>query len=456
MLNWLYCRPLVWLFCLLLLVGGSLAQSSLAQSSTQSQSAAAASSASQGEAAPRVTSYTLPPDKLQKAHALYIIQSWLFLVSTVYGFVILWLLLRWRWVAKLRDWAERASGNRFVQALIVAPLFCVALSVLSLPPSLYQQHVSRHFGLSVQGWGSWFRDWTVQLLLLAIIGTFLGWILYAVLRRSQRRWWFYFWLAVIPVSAFLVFISPPVIDPLFNKFSPLDASHPELVTALQAVAKRGGLEIPRERMFEMKASQKLTGSNAYVTGFGATKRVVVWDTAIRKMGSGEIQFVFGHELGHYVLGHVVKGFVFTMVFFLVLFYLSYRLANWAQAKWGATWGIRGLDDWASLPLLLLIVSILSFVSGPAGNAYSRYLEHQADVFGLEVVHGLIPDSSQVAAHSFHLLGEEWLDYPDASRLAIFWLWNHPSIPDRIQFSLNYDPWDKGQSPEFVKTSATEK
>jgi STE24 endopeptidase len=409
------------------------------------------SSASQRIPLPPVTAYTLPPDKLEKAHALYIIQGWLFLVSTVYGLVILALLLRWGWVAKFRDWSERASSSRFAQAMVVIPLFTIALSVLTLPPSIYQQHVSRQFGLSVQSWSSWFRDGAIQLLLAAIIGTILGWILYAVIRRSARRWWLYFWLAVIPISAFLTFISPEVIDPLFNKFLLLDTAHPEIVTALQAVAKRGGLEIPRERMFEMKASEKLTGSNAYVTGFGATKRVVVWDTAIRKMSPQELQFVFGHELGHYVLGHVVKGFVFTMAFFFVLFYLTYRAANWAQAKWGSGWGIRALDDWASLPLLLIIISIFSFVSGPGLNAYSRYLEHQADIFGLEVVHGLVPDSSQVAAHSFQLLGEEWLDYPYASRLAIFWLWNHPSIPDRIQFSLNYDPWDKGQSPEFVKT-----
>jgi STE24 endopeptidase len=404
------------------------------------------------DASQPVTHYQLPPDKLQKAYGLYVISGILFFVSPLYGLAMILLFLWRRWMVKFRELAERASSNGFLQALIAVPLFAVAMSILTLPLSLYGHHVSRAYGISVQDWGSWFRDWFVQLLLVMILSAILGWILYAVIRRSPRRWWLYFWLALLPIVAFLTFIAPVAIDPLFNHYDALQPKNPELVAQLERVVARSGMQIPPSRMYEMKASEKLTGSNAYVTGFGATKRVVVWDTAIQKFTIPQIMFIFGHEMGHYVLGHVVKGFVFAIAVFLVLFYLSYRFAGWMYGRWGAAWGIRRLDDWASVPLLWLAISVAVFAGGPLLNAFSRHLEHQADQYGLEVVHGMYPESGQIAAQSFQILGEEWLEYPNVSPLAVFVAWDHPPIGRRIQFALTYDPWGKGELPKFVGTA----
>jgi STE24 endopeptidase len=395
-----------------------------------------------------ITHYQLPADKLQKAHGLYVITKILFFVSPLYGLAVILFFLRRRWMVRFRDLAERTSSNTFLQALIAVPLFAIAISILILPLGLYGHHVSRSYGISVQEWGSWFRDWAVQLLLAMILSAILGWILYAVIRRSPRRWWLYSWLALLPIAAFLTFIAPVAIDPLFNHYEPLQPKNPELVTQLERVVARSGMQIPPSRMYEMRASEKLTGSNAYVTGFGATKRVVVWDTSIQKFTIPQIMFVFSHELGHYVLGHIVQGFIFAMGIFLILFYLSYRLADWMYKRWGAAWGIRGLDDWASLPVLWLTISVMLFISSPVLNAFSRHLEHQADQYGLEVVHGMFPDSGQVAAQSFQILGEEWLEYPDVSPLAVFVAWDHPPIASRIQFALTYDLRNKTE-PEFV-------
>jgi STE24 endopeptidase len=400
--------------------------------------------------APPITHYNLPPEKLRQAYGLYIIGGVLFFMLTLYLWLVLWLVLRWQWMVRVRQWAERHASARILQAAIVAPTFVTILSVLTLPIALYSQHVGRAYGLSVQGWVSWFRDWIVQLLLVAVLSWLLGWILDVFLRRSPRRFWFYFWLAFIPISAFIVFIAPVAVDPLFNKFEPLQPRHPELATQLERVIARSGIEIPPSRMFEMKASEKLTGSNAYVTGFGSTKRVVVWDTAVSKMTTPQIMYVFGHELGHYVLGHVAKGFVFTLIVFFVVFYVIYRFATFMLRRWGARWGIRSLDDWASLPLLCLAGSVLLFAVGPLLNAYSRAQEHQADQYGLEIVHDMFPDSGQVAAQSFQKLGEEWLEYPNVSPIAAFFTWDHPPVRDRVQFALTYDPWEKGKSPQFVK------
>jgi STE24 endopeptidase len=431
------------LACVLSSAVPSIAQAQLTPNSEAAQ-----------EASPAITHYQLPPDKLQKAYGLYVINGILFFVAPAYGLAVILLFLWQRWMVRLRDLAERASSNGFVQALIAVPLFAAALTVLTLPLNLYGQQVSRAYGISVQDWGSWFRDWAVQLLLVMILSAILGWILFAVIRRSPRRCWLYFWLALLPIVAFLTFIAPVAIDPLFNHYDALQPKNPELVAQLERVVARSGIQIPASRMYEMKASDKLTGSNAYVTGFGATKRVVVWDTAIQKFTIPQIMFVFGHEMGHYVLGHVVKGFVFAMAVFLVLFYLSYRFAEWMYRRWGAAWGIRRLDDWASLPLLWLAISIAAFVSVPLLNAFSRHLEHQADQYGLEVVHGMYPESGQTAAQSFQILGEEWLEYPNVSPLAVFLAWDHPPIGSRIQFALTYEPWTTGDLPKFVGTPPT--
>ena len=118
----------------------------------------------------------------------------------------------------------------------------------------------------------------------------------------------------------------------------------------------------------------------------------------------------------------------------MIFYIGYRLIGWVLAKWGTQWGIRGLDDWASYPALLLLLSVLSMFVGPIGSTFSRHQEHQADQYGLEVTHGLTPDSGQVAAQAFNILGDVDLADPDPSPLRIFLFYDHPAIPDELSIA----------------------
>jgi STE24 endopeptidase len=394
--------------------------------------------------------YNLPPDKIERAYALYLLNGTLYFVTTAWSFLVLYLMLRTRFGVWLRNLATTASRFRLLQAAIVMSLFVLVLQLTQLPFDGYDHHVSLKYGLSVQLWGSWFWDWGKGLLLGCLFASILGWILYAVLRRSPRRWWFYFWLAMIPIVVFVIFIEPIWIEPLFNKFEPLTDHHADLVEQIERVVHRGGMDIPPQRMFEMKASEKTTELNAYVTGFGATKRVVVWDTTMEHMSTPQTLFVFGHEMGHYVLYHIPKEMTIILLQLLVLFYLGYRLANWMVARYGARWGIASLSDWASLPLLMLIISVLTFLATPAFNAVSRHYEHQADQYGLEVIRGLVPNAQLSAAQAFQILGERSLDYPYVGKLAEFWAWSHPTIRDRMIFVQSYDPWGEGKQAEFVK------
>ncbi len=401
-------------------------------------------------ASPQLLQYTLPPDKLQKAYALYLLNSTLYLVTTAWGLLVLYVMLLTRFGVWLRNLAERASRSGLLQAAIVMSLFVLVLELAQLPFDSYQHHISLKYGLSVQPWGSWFWDAGKALLLGCVFASLLGWILYAVLRRSPRRWWLYFWMAMIPIVVLVIFVQPVLIEPLFNKFEPLTDHHADLAAQIERVVQRAGMDIPAQRMFEMKASEKTTELNAYVTGLGSTKRVVVWDTTMEHMTTPQTVFVFGHEMGHYVLGHIPKELTIILLQLLVLFYVGYRLANWMVSRYGADWGIDGLSDWASLPLLALIIGVLTFLATPAFNAVSRHYEHQADQYGLEVIHGLVPNAPLAAAQAFQILGERSLDYPYVGNLAEFWAWDHPTIRDRMIFVQTYDPWGEGREPEFVK------
>jgi Zn-dependent protease with chaperone function len=178
--------------------------------------------------------------------------------------------------------------------------------------------------------------------------------------------------------------------------------------------------------------------------------VVVWDTTINKMTTPQTLFVVGHEMGHYVLGHIPKGIAFgAILIIVVLLFVHLALARTLSRK-GREWLVRGMDDWASLPALLLFVYLFFFLAEPVFNSFSRYHEHQADVYGLEVTHGIIPNSSENAAEAFQILGEVDLADPDPGTFIKIWLYNHPPLAERLTFAHEYDPWSSGQAPMFVR------
>ena len=362
---------------------------------------------------------------------------------------MLWLILRWKLAPRYRDWAERASNRRIVQAIVFSPLLILTLDILRIPADAYDQSISRRYGLSVQGWGSWVSEWVKMEAIAVIVGTILIAILYAVIRWSPRRWWLCFWIVSIPIVLGGVFLQPMVIDPLFHKFASLEAKDPALTAALEQMTRRAGEPIAPARMYWMEASDKSTTLGAYVAGMGESKRMVVFDTTIAKLNTPEVVFVAAHETGHYVLDHIPKIIGCYAATFFVIFYLGYLFAGWTVTRWGAGWEIRGLDDLASLPVLLIVLAVLTFVLNPVTSGFTRHFEHQADQFGLEATHGLTPDSGQVAAQAFQIDGDAELADPAPNPVDLFLFYDHPRIPDRIRFALSYAPWSHGGHGEFV-------
>ena len=370
--------------------------------------------------------YSLPPDKLQRAieysHALYRLHF----ASEIYAVVLLAAIILTGTSAKFRDFAMAASKRRFVQALVFVPLLLIANDLLYLPAHVYGQHLELKFDQSIQSWPSWFWDWTKTELITLVCAVPLASLLYAVIRRSPRRWWLYFWLATLPIMGAVMYLEPMIIEPMFYRFEPLAARHPDLVAELEKLVGRSGLAIPPDRMFEMKASEKLNSLNAYVSGFGGSKRVVVWDTTLQKLTTPETLFVFGHEMGHYVLNHIRNSLVVLALALLALFWAGSHVVRWFVAE---------VADWTSLPVLLLIVAVASTLSEPVVNSYSRWQEHQADIYGLEITRGIVPRSA--AAHSFQVMGEIGLDEPNPNAFIVFWLYSHPSTASRLELAQSY-------------------
>jgi STE24 endopeptidase len=396
----------------------------------------------------REPEFILPPDKLAKAKMLTRLEVFDYAGVTTWTGAAIIVLLNLGVFARLRDLALRATKRSWLQGFIILPVFLTMLVLLTMPFQMYAQHVRRSYGLSIQGWSSWWMDWLKQWLIQILLGTLLVSLVFATIRRSPRRWWLWIWLGSVPVVVLLTLAVPLILDPLFNHFEPLQKSHPDLVAALERVVNKGGLEIPPSRMFLMDASKKVTAINAYVTGLGPSARVVVWDNALAKATSDEVLWIFGHEMGHYVLRHIYVGILFTAVLLLAVFRAGDQISRWMIVRWSHRWDVRSQRDWAALGVYALVLTMFNYVLVPVVNTYSRSKEHEADVYSMEAMHGILPDPQASGVRTFQLLGTLGLSDPSPNPLVVLLLYSHPPIAERLRFAANYDPWAHNQAPRY--------
>ncbi len=390
----------------------------------------------------------LPPEKLAQAIALSHWRTGLYFGGTAWILLALWVLVRTRMGAAIARLADRVARRPGVQGLIAIPLWGLLFSAITIPTAIIGHHVSLQFGLSIERWPAWWVDWVKSTGITLALGILVLSILYVLLRRAPGRWWIWFWLITVFLEVVGTYAAPLVIDPLFNHFTPLAQSDPALVEQLERVAARGGLHIPARRIFLMDASTRVTGANAYVTGLGASQRIVVWDTTLKIETPNEILFTYGHEQGHYVLHHVAKGMGWSVIIIFAFYWFVYRLMGWLVRRYGNTLRISSVESWSSLGLFLLVAYALNFLAQPIANTISRHIEHQADVYGQEVIHGLVPDVQATVVSSFCSDAVVWLDDPNPNPFVEFWTYSHPSTEERAEFAAHYDPWVPGREPEY--------
>jgi Zn-dependent protease with chaperone function len=368
--------------------------------------------------------------------------NWLWGLDTVVGLLIPLCFLATGLSAWLRDRAIRI-GHRWLPSVALYALLFVVLSLLvTLPLAYYEGFVRPHaYGLSNETGAKWVTDWLKGVALSGVGAALVLWIPYLLLRRSPRRWWLYTGLATAPLATFILVISPIWIDPLFNHFGPMKDR--VLEQRILALAARAG--IPGSRVFEVDKSEDTETVNAYVTGMGATKRIVLWDTTLRNLDPDQIAFVVGHEMGHFVLHHVLAAIVVVTLVVTGSLYVVHRGAGSLIRRHSGRWGFSALSDVASFPLLILLVSIVSFVVSPAVLALNRHVEHEADRFGLELTR-----DNRAAANAFVRLQQENLTIPRPGPLFKLWRATHPPLGERVDFANRYRPWVCGQSLRYAR------
>jgi STE24 endopeptidase len=266
---------------------------------------------------------------------------------------------------------------------LALPLFVlvllVAQTLIYLPLSAYREFViEREMGLSTITAGTWVADRAKSLAMNWVIVTLVALPVLWLVRSLPGSWPLPASGVILALSAFGIWISPWVIDPLFNKFTPLEDTR--LEDDIRALSTGAGLSV--DKVYVMDASRRSLYLNAYFTGMGNSRRVVLYDTLVKECSHEEILSVVAHELGHWKHRHITKGFLLEVLGVTVGLWLLWWLLNSVGFR-----GFFGLSGTGSLSLIVLLPFLLSLtgtVLSPAVSAVSRHFEHQADAESLEL------------------------------------------------------------------------
>ena len=339
--------------------------------------------------------------------------------------------------ARVRDLARRtARGRWFFTVAIYGAAYVLVQAIVFLPFAWYAGFVRQHaYGLSTETAGQWLADWGKGTAITVVVAALVLWIPYRLLRASPGRWWLWTGLLTAPLTALAMIVAPVWIAPLFDDYGPMRDR--ALGARIHQLAARAG--IPDSRIYEVRKSDETRQVNAYVTGFGGTKRIVLWDTLVDQLEPDEVVFVMGHEIGHFVLRHTLTVILGATLLATLSLYLVHRVAGRLIGLFGHRFGFDRLDDVASLPLLALVGGVVMLATAPAMLALSRWQEREADRFGLEITR-----DNQAAARAFVRLHDENLAVPRTGLWYRLWRGSHPDLADRIEFSNRYRPWSHGR------------
>ena len=369
----------------------------------------------------------LPADVVDRAASFAAALRPASLANLLLGLAVAALLALTRLGGRLvRAVAAPLGGGWFWQVLLGTLALTVIGRLVALPLSVYGEVVRHRYGLSTRSWPLFARDVVVSaaidagLTALALAGLVL------LARRVPRFWWA--WAA--GAAALLVvigsFLYPVVLEPAFNRFEPLPAG--QLRTDLLALAEENGT--PVQDVLVSDASRRTTGLNAYVSGFGSTRRVVLYDTVLGTLPDDEIESIVAHELGHVATDDVLTG---TLIGALG------AAAGVCVLGWLLTWtpllrraGADGPGDARVIPLALLLVAVGMLLATPVQNLVSRHIEARADVHALD----LTKDPAAFVAMQ-QRLAETNLAEPDPPAAWQWFFGSHPTTAERVAMARDW-------------------
>lgn len=319
-------------------------------------------------------------------------------------------------------------GSCFVCFFLFMIISSIPGEILSIPFSLYREFVvEKRFGFSKMTFKLWIIDNLKEGLLSIILSALLTIVASIFFVKCPSSWWFILAAVLICFTFIMQIIYPKFIAPLFNKFSPLEEG--ELKEKLSDLLQKTGFV--SDGIFIMDASKRSGHSNAYFTGFGKSKRIVLFDTLTKTLTADELVAVLGHELGHFKLKHILKRLIFTIPLEFVLLFALYKLAQFTDLYTG--FGFANITaqnvssvQFIGLFLAILIYGSISEIISPITNIFSRKDEYEADKFSVEHC-----NNKEDLISALIKLNSDNLSELLPPKLYVFWNFSHPTLIERI-------------------------
>ncbi|MFM2237192.1 MAG: hypothetical protein RL209_1226 [Pseudomonadota bacterium] len=364
----------------------------------------------------------LGPEALQKAADYTIATHWMLLGGLAVTAIVTWIFVRTGLLERL--WAKLQNRGWALRTFLVCTAFFLLFALISLPWGIYEEWgFEKSYGRTSQPLTDFMTQNAIGTALSSVLGGlfFLG--VYALIRRTGKKWWLWSGGLAAFAAAGTILLSPVLIEPIFNDYKPVPEG--PVRTALLTMADEAG--IPHDRVLMFDGSRQSNNFTANVSGVFGSARIAISDVALKQASLDEVKAVTGHEIGHYVLGHVWRS-VFIIVFIAMLgFFLADRLFNRVAALFGSK---AKVEDPEGLPILLLIVSVLGIFAQPVLNGVIRTGESEADAYSLRTVN--LPDA---LAGALVKTAEYRYPRPSALQEAIFY--SHPSVEKRVRRAMDW-------------------
>ena len=361
---------------------------------------------------------------------------WLPLWSALVALVTYWLMLRMCWSAKWSAWASRVTKREWLRPALYSLPYGIAASLIGLPWAIYTGYVREHqYGLSNQSFGDWATETAIMSGVGLVVGAIFFVIFWAVIRKSPKRWWLWGSGAVAALMAVMILLAPIFIEPLLNKYTPMQPG-PVRDEILRIAHEQ---KIPTNDVYVVDASKQTKRISANVAGLGPTIRIALNDNLLNRSNIHGIKAVMGHEMGHYKLYHIQKLLAYLVLMALAGFFITAWAAPRVLKRHGERWGVTEVRDPASAPVLFGILALLSLPGGLIFNSIIRIHESEADAFGLAAAKE--PDGFAMTAMQ---LSEYRKIEPGALEEILFY--DHPSGRTRVQMAMDWKAANLDQLP----------
>jgi STE24 endopeptidase len=318
------------------------------------------------------------------------------------------------------------------QALIFFGVLAVIGGVAGIPFDIYNTFVlEKKYGFSTITWKLWLTDLIKSVLISAVLmgillSAFMAFILYL-----PKSWWFWAWVFFTSFEILLLWLYPVVIAPLFNKYEPIKDE--ELKEKITSLLSKVGLKA--KGIFQVDEGKRSKHTNAYFTGIGKTKRIVLFDTLLASHSQEEILAVLAHEIGHWKKKHILKQLIAMIALSLVGFYLIYLMVNWPPL-YGA-FGLQETPVYVGLLLVSIYFSCIGFFFSPIGALISRRYEREADQMAHELV-----GTSEHMINALKRLAKDNLSNLHPHSLYVWFYYSHPPLIERIEYLKKMDAREK--------------